>query len=148
MKRIIIVTALFLLASCGPPQAHYDTRYQIVPPATQAGQYCATSCVSTQQTCQQNCSIAQEQCLMQKRQEADQRYQDYVAERQRLGRELKETRDSFYYNDYVCTSAYSQCQQTCQSNYQQCHVSCGGQVIPQTVCTFNCHLAAPTYQRY
>lgn len=140
-----------LLVGCGPPQPTYETRYEQVEPRTPQGRYCATSCVSARQTCTQNCSIISGQCTISHKQQAQNEYQNYVRERAELGRPLKKIPSDFEYgilgSDISgCGSSKGSCEQQCFQNFSQCHTSCGGQVIPHTVCVGNCN--APPAQAW
>jgi hypothetical protein len=137
-KRCLVLMSV-LLISCGPPQPRFETHYEFVMPPTPQSRFCATTCLSTQQICNQNCDIQRTQCRHSAELESERRYNDYLRERQMLGREVKKYRSSF--ETYgSCGSDYGSCASQCASYYQQCFTSCGGQVIPHTTCVANCHL--------
>ncbi|NCY23512.1 MAG: hypothetical protein EBX37_01245 [Alphaproteobacteria bacterium] len=125
--------AAILLAACDPV---YETRYNYIPPASQQGRMCANNCVLSRQQCQQSCQMLESNCHTRARLEAENDYLNYVNERQREGKPLKRTRQDFTGSTY-CPET-EDCATQCEGNHQICHSNCGGQVIPQTVCTANC----------
>ncbi len=144
MKRYFVLVAMLLLAACGPAQPVYETQYEQIAPRTPQGNYCATSCVSARQSCSQSCAIMESQCQISYKQYAQEQFQAYVLERKRLGRPLKKDQSDFEYGVFGgdisgCDVSRSSCEQGCFTNFSQCHTSCGGQIIPHTVCVANCN---------
>lgn len=125
---------LGLVVACGPV---YETQYQIVPPKTETGRMCANNCLLMQQNCQQSCAMQDQQCAITNKLQAQNDYQQYVIERQKANKPIKKTANDFYYSS-SCSNSDS-CGQNCASSYRICHTNCGGQVIQNTVCTFNCN---------
>ena len=149
MKRFWYLAVIAgLMAACGPGSPIYETTYEQVAPHTPQGNYCATSCVSARQSCSQSCSIIEGQCKIGHKQKAQEEFQAYVLERERLGRPLKKDISDFEYGIFGsdisgCEASQRSCEDNCFTNFSQCYTSCGGQVIPHTRCVDNCQTAQP-----
>jgi hypothetical protein len=60
MKKYILPLVMSLvLAACGPS---YHTEYEIVPPQTETGRFCANNCLLAQQSCRQGCQMQGTHC--------------------------------------------------------------------------------------
>lgn len=149
IKSFIAASLLFLLASCGPPQPYFQTSYQLIAPNSDNGRMCANNCLMMQQNCRSSCSIQSQQCqinntILQQnaRYQADRDFDDYVRDRQAMGRLIKRDRNDFY-NEPLNNCGDESCSGSCTNDYYGCYTNCGGQVIPQTSCVSNCHLVGP-----
>ena len=133
MKIItILAAAMLILAGCGPV---YTTDYKMVPPDTEEGRYCANNCLMAQRNCTQSCGHEVRQCQENERLRGENKYMRYVREREKAGKEIKRSEDSFI-NDYHCDD--DDCAESCAEDYRICHTNCGGQVIPHTYCSAFC----------
>ena len=146
IKSFLATSLLFLLAACGPPQPYFQTTYQMVPPPSENGRMCANNCLMMQQNCRGSCSIQSQQCSINNtlaqqnaHHEAEEEYEDYVRDRQAIGKLIKKKREDFYSapsNDCSTEACTSQC----ANDYNMCYTNCGGQIIPHTNCVANCNM--------
>lgn len=136
-KLLLPIIVLVTLAACQtlfPPR--YTTRYTITQtPQTAYGQACAAQCLAVKQQGEQFCMQSQQQCISSEQQRAAWEYQQDTHKRQSEGRMTQNP--SYYDRSARCTSDTA-CTQSVQTNFQMCYTSCGGQMVPQTVCTENC----------
>jgi len=141
MKRLFSITALLavmiasiLMAGCGPI---YETSYKYVPPKSYRGRLCANQCTSQKSSCQNNCRVLNQACRMEANAAAEPAYRAYL-------RSMRKQNKTPWRNigDFA---DYSNCNDRCgcETNYKQCYTTCGGQVIPHTVCTAFCNKAKP-----
>lgn len=129
----LLVCVTFLLAACGP---QYRTDYLLTPPPTQSGRMCANNCLLVKQQCWQSCAMQQGSCEAIARLAARNEYLEYVNQRQREGKEIKRTENSFYRSGNCRDGDY--CSAQCENNHHFCHVNCGGQVQERTYCVAHC----------
>lgn len=135
---VAAILAAFLVAACGPVM---ETRYDFVPPSTDAGMKCVQNCQSQQTACQK----AEQDRIMSCRQKAD-RDADiaYEKARDKYINDLKlhaAAPDKYGLPSEPSRSAnYSACQQSnqCVADYQMCYRSCGGQIHESQVCVAMC----------
>jgi hypothetical protein len=133
MKHAIslwLVLFTIFLTACAP---HMVTEYQIVPPQSESGRFCANNCLMMKDNCEQNCWAQQQDCESQKRMEGHIDYLTYLASRN--GKPVKKTPSDFRGSGWCDDSG---CQARCTQNYNICHTNCGGQVIPHTYCSAFC----------
>lgn len=130
-----IVLASVLMSACGPV---YSTSYSYVPPKSYRGRMCLNQCLSQKSMCQNNCSMLKQSCHMQANAMAEPAYHAYLHQMKRQGK--TPWRNISYFADY--SSCRDNC--GCQGNYRQCYTSCGGRIIPHTVCTMFCPKPIPT----
>ena len=135
---VAAILAAFLVAACGPVM---ETRYDFVPPSTDAGMKCVQNCQSQQTACQK----AEQDRIMSCRQKAD-RDADiaYEKARDKYINDLKlhaAAPDKYGLPSEPSRSAnYGACQQSnqCVADYQMCYRSCGGQIHESQVCVAMC----------
>lgn len=132
MNKGIMLVLLLAVAACGPV---YTTEYEMIPPNTQEGRFCANNCLMAQNNCSQSCSLESQRCELDDRRHAEREYDEYVRKREKEGKEIKRSVSSFE-NSYRCDN--DDCEERCGGNYRICHTNCGGQVIPRTYCSAFC----------
>lgn len=129
--RLLILLFVLLLSACGPI---YQTTYGYIPPKSNIGKMCAMQCQQTKMLCQQLSQSGQDNCRNNARQQAMFDYQSYKHERRQAGKSIDKDLNDFY-NDFGCSRDTSNCDQA----YNSCFSTCGGQVIPTTVCVAFCN---------
>jgi len=135
MTRLaLLFTALstVLLAACGPQLA---TQYEIVPPPSDSGRYCANNCLIMKDQCEQNCWAQKNNCEQQNRIDGHLDYLTYMASRNMDNKPIKKGPDDFRGNNWCEADS---CLMRCTQNFNVCHTNCGGKVIPHTYCTAFC----------
>jgi hypothetical protein len=131
MKQIALLL-LLLTSACAPQLV---TQYEIVPPQSDNGRYCANGCLNGKSMCEQSCFDQQGVCEQQNRIAGQLDYLSYVVGRQADDRPIKRSPDSFRGHQYCSAEA---CLERCTQNYNVCHTNCGGKVIPHTTCAAFC----------
>lgn len=124
MKKILSLSLLACLASCGPI---YNTEYVYTPPGSSSGHACIAQCEIGRSQCIQIEQLKAERC--QDRTQVDQDYcEDDI--RYRKGRDPKW---------YECVpDSCDVDEERCENNYRHCYLSCGGKIDTVSRCVANC----------
>ena len=134
---LFVMLLSLLLANCGPM---YENRYEVIPPRTQSGMYCANNCLYMSDQCHNSCSRTAEQCEFR-------RSLINIATEKTQGNRTKKVNDNWSvsagYNpvpaELSCNDDKGKCEKHCQTNYHNCHRNCGGIVNKYRVCTAFCN---------
>jgi hypothetical protein len=127
---LLLISMLTLgLSACGPI---YKTTYSYQPPHSNMGRMCTTQCLQNQNSCQSMCEMRKQTCLIQTRQDAHDRYEEYKHRREREHKSVDKTPGDFQHSwdcdqDCGCDGAFNVCYQTC-----------GGIVTPHQECVAFC----------
>lgn len=134
----VAVLAALLVAACGPVM---ETRYDYVPPVSDAGMKCVQNCQQQQSACQKAEQQERERCRARAERQADRAYNkakdDYITA-------LKlHAADASKYPmpaEPRRTVNYAGCDKSsqCGIEYQGCYRSCGGQINESQVCVAMC----------
>ncbi len=122
------------LAACGPI---YDTEYTFMPPTSQRGQACVSSCEADQSGCTYQCRRRTQDCENERQRIADREYNRYVRWRQQQGLSLDRMRQSFL-PSYTCPAEY-ECRDVCEAEHRACFTGCGGRIEARQVCIMGCN---------
>lgn len=128
---VFLLSSILLLSGCGPI---YKTTYSYYPPRSESGRMCAMQCQQTQMMCNQMCEARRDSCRSQAWSSAQYQYEEYKHERRREHKSI----DSDV-NDFYDTSQCDNISCGCSSMYNNCYVTCGGRVVPHTVCVAFCN---------
>ena len=134
--RFIMLCLVLLLTSCSPV---YEGRYEIIPPRTKEGIYCANNCIYMRDQCHNNCTRAVEQCEFR-------RSLINIATEKIQVRKTQSINDNWSVSagykpapaEVSCKNDKMRCDRYCQTNYHNCHRNCGGIVNQYKVCTAFC----------
>lgn len=133
MYRVIILSLLLFVTSCGPV---YKTTHHFKPPETEKGRECANQCLFKKQECYHDCQNLRVQC------EQNSNIANLAGQ---VIDALDKTPDgekkkSSYANSHrnKCINAEKDCFGRCDSMHQLCHQNCGGIVETETKCVRNC----------
>lgn len=134
--RILAIAALLgcaVMIGCSPV---YQTQYTLTPPTNKNGKHCVSQCQQTKTYCRQSAYDRHQVCLTDERARADREYTEYKVH-QMLKKKKVWKSSSDFYNPRSCTGhgTYSQ---VCDNDFRGCFATCGGTVVPQTVCVANC----------
>ena len=148
MKKILVIMATVffsgLLAGCGPV---YQTTYSYVMPKGKEARQCIRECLSQKQACNLQCDKQKKKC--QARNQQSELLSDLVNMKARReearhyhkhGKHHHRHYSRYPYSSYSRVSCDTEC--GCDANYRVCYTSCGGQVIPHTVCVAGCKKGA------
>lgn len=127
---ICLFPLLFMLISCSPI---YQTNYSYLPPKSKSGQMCLSQCQARKESCDKKCAKKLTKCQNQARQTALYNYTAYESSQKVAGQPVQQSLNDFY-DDSSCQTDCG-----CGDNYNTCFTSCGGQIIPQTVCVAFCN---------
>ena len=121
-KKIILSIAIaitILLSGCGP---YYATRFSYKLPKNRSDRHCVAKCRIGLSNCQNSCRQTNQIC----------QNQQLVAEDIASRRRRRNGYDNFY--------PAADCQQSCgcRRAYNECYRDCGGKVITERVCVYNC----------
>ena len=129
--RILRISILFiaslLLFGCGPM---YQTVYHYRMPKNRSDRHCVSRCRIALSQCKTTCRIANQNCQNQ------QLIAEDIASRHRHRHD-----DDFFYDTGDCNQSCG-----CRQTYNACYEDCGGKVIPESVCVFNCPAPAASSQ--
>lgn len=124
MRHALLLVAV-LVAGCQPM---ISTTYEVVPPASIEGRYCANECLSVKQYCEQACRRDVNACEQMNLIESQTKY---------IVDSKTDSSPDMYRGSRYCSA--DECMQACTANYNICHTNCGGQVIPRQQCTAFCN---------
>lgn len=136
-KRIFlylsIVLASLLVASCTQQQPTYHSMPTFDTPKTTSGNQCVQRCLEQKKSCDTHCGANHEQCLMQQKKLANQRYVSYVNEMVQINHKIERKESDFI--------DYEECSSSCEciKSYKNCYLLCGGAVTEHKVCISNCN---------
>lgn len=128
-RSITLLSIIFLLSACGP---QYRTTYDYTQPRGHIGKLCSAQCVANHDSCRGKArNLAQSQYS-----QCDaQAQQDYQAC-------LSAPADPR--QPHICILRQCQSQAdygNCDTDYRSCYSACGGEVVPQKHCVFDCPTA-------
>ena len=122
-----------VMIGCGPV---YRTQYTMTPPAGKSGELCVSQCQQTKQSCRQSTYDRQRACLTEERAQADKAYTDYKVQQMLNKKPVWKSADDDY--DPQSCSGQGTYVQVCDKDFRGCFTTCGGTVVPETVCVENC----------
>ena len=111
-NRFMLCVGLLFLAGCGPI---VNTTYDLTPPDSYDGRMCANQCIVELEACKERCRKDSNQCKTMNL--------ITTAIHKEIPRENCDTEN---------------CEKNCQPGYRACHANCGGGVIENKQCVFNC----------
>lgn len=125
-RSIALLTIVALLGACAP---RYRTTYDFTPPRGQIGKLCSVQCAANHDSCRGEArNLAQgqySQCAAQ----AQQEYQAC----------LSAPADPRQPHTCILRQCQSQADyDNCDAEYRSCYSACGGAVVPQRHCVFDC----------
>ena len=138
---IVISIVCVTVAACGPV---YKTSYELTPPQTAEGRMCVTQCQQTKSACRNSGYDRYQRCKTEQRAYAERKFNEYRIQQLLLKQPIKKTQRSFY-GGYSCSHEQSY-KKDCEQDFVGCFSTCGGRVVPHTVCTANCDSAQPGHQ--
>ena len=141
VQRFIIAMVCSSVASCSPV---YNTSYELTPPQTAEGRMCVTQCQQTKTACQSSGYDRYQRCKSEQRAYAERKFNEYRIQQLLLNQPITKSQRHFS-GGYSCRHEYSY-KGGCQQDFVGCFTTCGGRVIPRTVCTAHCEPAQPGHQ--
>ena len=119
LSKTLLLLITLLIYGCGPM---YETTYHYRLPKNRSDRHCIAQCRMSLGICHNSCQQSQQICQNQQLMAED------IASRHRHRHD-----DDFFYAPGNCAQACG-----CRRAFNYCYTDCGGKVIPESVCVFNC----------
>lgn len=114
MRFVYLILAMFVLAGCQPNKPTMPVQ----PPISPEQQQCVERCLTLQDRCVKTYDRLYEQCVMQKKQQAEQAYQAYVKTQTQAQGKVEKQPAAFL------DLASCQQQLDCAADYERCYNRC------------------------
>ncbi len=126
---LLVSLVTLSIAGCGPV---YKTTFNYQPPASDMGRMCAAQCLQARTTCESMCTMQNQNCVAQAKQDALNEFEAYKAKQHAKGKPIKKTPADFE-NTLSCDQACG-----CGNTFNMCYQTCGGTVTPHRECVAFC----------
>lgn len=129
-SRVALLAATLWLTACGP---WYTTDYKFIPPPAPQSRVCVLQCESNRLQCQQIQDMQKENC-------EDRAEMDYRWCESRRAYEYRQDGSRRCVRNCSCTRRYcgGYDRATCEAHHRTCFQFCGGTIVEEKRCVFNC----------